>query len=122
VALYSYAVPTRDLQDAPEDARAAFAAELRSAFFARPAPVPELPTAGGVLVEIPGRADAPVVLQDNLGLQHAWRTDTTGVAGGLDLPAGAYTLRVDAPGVDPTPVHVQVGGDSVTVVRYAPAL
>jgi uncharacterized lipoprotein YddW (UPF0748 family) len=122
VALYSYAVPTRDLEDAPDDARDAFAADLRSAFFARPAPVPGLPPAGGVLVEVAGRQDASVVLQDSFGLQHAWRTDATGVAGGLDLPPGAYTVRVDAPGVDATPVQIQVTRESVTVVRYGPVL
>jgi uncharacterized lipoprotein YddW (UPF0748 family) len=42
VAMYSYAVPTRDLEDAGPEARAAFAAQLR-AVFTRPAPVPELP-------------------------------------------------------------------------------
>jgi uncharacterized lipoprotein YddW (UPF0748 family) len=42
VALYSYAVPTADLENASGDDRLAFAAELRS-IFARPAPVPDLP-------------------------------------------------------------------------------
>src|SRR5439155_20968592 len=42
VALYSYAVPTRDLEDASVADRQAFAAQLR-AIFARPAPVPDLP-------------------------------------------------------------------------------
>jgi uncharacterized lipoprotein YddW (UPF0748 family) len=42
VALYSYAVPTADLEDASRDDRQAFAAQLR-AVFARPAPVPDLP-------------------------------------------------------------------------------
>jgi uncharacterized lipoprotein YddW (UPF0748 family) len=42
VALYSYAVPTRDLENASQDDRQAFAAQLR-AVFVRPAPVPALP-------------------------------------------------------------------------------
>ncbi len=41
IALYSYAVPTADLEDADSNERFAFAAQLR-AIFARPAPVPEL--------------------------------------------------------------------------------
>jgi uncharacterized lipoprotein YddW (UPF0748 family) len=43
VALYSYAVPTADLVDASQDDRQAFAAQLR-AVFARPAPIPDLPS------------------------------------------------------------------------------
>jgi uncharacterized lipoprotein YddW (UPF0748 family) len=43
VAMYSYAVPTRDLEDASYADREAFAAQLRQ-FFTRPAPVPELPS------------------------------------------------------------------------------
>jgi uncharacterized lipoprotein YddW (UPF0748 family) len=42
VALYSYAVPTADLENASTADRMAFAAELRS-IFVRPAPVPALP-------------------------------------------------------------------------------
>jgi hypothetical protein len=42
VALYSYAVPTADLENASADDRLAFAAQLRSVF-TRPAPVPDLP-------------------------------------------------------------------------------
>jgi uncharacterized lipoprotein YddW (UPF0748 family) len=42
VALYSYAVPTRDLEGAGQADRQAFAAQLR-AVFVRPAPVPDLP-------------------------------------------------------------------------------
>jgi uncharacterized lipoprotein YddW (UPF0748 family) len=41
VALYSYAVPTRDLENASQDDRQAFAAQLRSVFV-RSAPVPDL--------------------------------------------------------------------------------
>lgn len=43
IALYSYAVPTRDLEDAPMVDRQAFAAQLR-AVFSRPAAVPALPS------------------------------------------------------------------------------
>ena len=43
VALDSYAVPTADLADASQEDRDAFAAQLRNVF-ARPAPVPDLPT------------------------------------------------------------------------------
>ncbi len=42
VALYSYAVPTRDLEGATRDDRQVFAAQLR-AVFVRAAPVPNLP-------------------------------------------------------------------------------
>jgi uncharacterized lipoprotein YddW (UPF0748 family) len=42
VALYSYAVPTADLENSGPDDRLAFAAQLRT-IFARPAHVPELP-------------------------------------------------------------------------------
>jgi uncharacterized lipoprotein YddW (UPF0748 family) len=42
VALYSYAVPTADLEDASFDDRMVFADQLRS-IFARPASVPDLP-------------------------------------------------------------------------------
>ncbi|MCA1644410.1 MAG: family 10 glycosylhydrolase [Chloroflexi bacterium] len=42
IALYSYAVPTRDLEYAGQEDRQAFAAQLR-AVFVRPAPVPVLP-------------------------------------------------------------------------------
>lgn len=43
IALYSYAVPTRDLEDASFVDRMTFASQLRS-LFARPAPVPTLPS------------------------------------------------------------------------------
>jgi uncharacterized lipoprotein YddW (UPF0748 family) len=42
IALYSYAVPTRDLENASAVDREAFAAQLRDVF-GRPAPVPSLP-------------------------------------------------------------------------------
>jgi uncharacterized lipoprotein YddW (UPF0748 family) len=43
VALYSYAVPTAELEGSTAEDRLAFAAQLRTVF-ARPARVPELPT------------------------------------------------------------------------------
>jgi uncharacterized lipoprotein YddW (UPF0748 family) len=43
VALYSYAVPTADLADASPADRTAFADQLRTVF-ARPAPIPDLPS------------------------------------------------------------------------------
>ncbi len=42
-ALYSYAVPTAELENSSADDRLAFAAQLR-AIFPRPARVPDLPT------------------------------------------------------------------------------
>lgn len=45
VALYSYAVPTSDLENASLDERMAFAGQLRSLVFQRPAPVPTLVSA-----------------------------------------------------------------------------
>jgi hypothetical protein len=42
VALYSYAVPTRDLEDGSREDRDAFAARLRAVFL-HPAPAPRLP-------------------------------------------------------------------------------
>jgi uncharacterized lipoprotein YddW (UPF0748 family) len=50
IAFYSYAVPTADLENGSADDRQAFAAQLRSVF-ARPAPVPDLPT--GLVVATP---------------------------------------------------------------------
>jgi uncharacterized lipoprotein YddW (UPF0748 family) len=124
IALYSYAVPTRDLEDASQEDRAAFAAELRS-IFARPAAVPELawlsrPMAGGVLVDIPGRADVSVVLSDDLAQRRSWRTDASGFAGAVDLPLGRYVVTVSGPGLDPTPIEIQVVAGRTTAVRFAP--
>jgi len=42
VALYSYAVPTRDLEESSREDRDAFGARLRTVFL-HPAPVPRLP-------------------------------------------------------------------------------
>jgi uncharacterized lipoprotein YddW (UPF0748 family) len=50
VALYSYAVPTADLENSGSEDRLAFASQLRG-IFARPARVPELPAS---LVATPG--------------------------------------------------------------------
>jgi hypothetical protein len=120
VALYSYAVPTRDLEEASDEDRAAFAAQLRSVF-ARPAPVPSLawmhqPTVGGVLIEVAGREGLNVVLENGAGLRRTWRTDGTGVAGGAEIPAGAYTLSVQ----DADSLSVQVNAGVTSVVRFVP--
>jgi uncharacterized lipoprotein YddW (UPF0748 family) len=123
VALYSYAVPTRDLEDASDDDRLTFAEQLRSVF-ARPAPVPELawlsrPTTGAVLVDIPGFADVSVALDGGTRRQ-TWRTDGTGLAGGVDLAPGQYVLTVSGPGLDTTPIDVQVQAGQTAAVRFAP--
>jgi uncharacterized lipoprotein YddW (UPF0748 family) len=120
IALYSYAVPTRDLEDANFDDRSAFAAQLRSVF-ARPAPVPDLvwmthPTTGGVLVDVPGRPEVSV----SLGGNRTWKTDATGFAGAVDVPLGRYLLTVVGQGIDPTPIPIQVVPGRTTAVRFAP--
>ncbi|MDQ3808736.1 MAG: family 10 glycosylhydrolase, partial [Chloroflexota bacterium] len=124
VALYSYAVPARDLERASDEARDAFAAQLRSVF-TRPAPVPELawlqpPAGGGLLVDVAGRPDLSVFVYDGPSQRRAWRTDSTGLAGGVDLPAGRYTLVVSGVGIDPTPVELEVQAGQTTSVRFAP--
>jgi uncharacterized lipoprotein YddW (UPF0748 family) len=124
VALYSYAVPTRDLEDASVEDRSSYAAQLRTVF-ARPAPVPELawlshPSGGSVLVDIPGHEGVPVVLTDGSGQRRAWRTDGTGFAGGLDLPVGKYVLTVTGQNIDPTPIELQVLAGRPTAIRFAP--
>jgi uncharacterized lipoprotein YddW (UPF0748 family) len=124
VALYSYAVPTRDLENASEDDRAAFAEQLRSVFTRR-APVPELawlsrPIAGAVLVDIPGFADVSVVLDDGAAARRVWRTDGTGLGGVVDVPPGHYVLTVSGPGLDTTPIDVQVLPGQTAAVRFAP--
>jgi hypothetical protein len=48
VALYSYAVPTADLENASMDDRLAYAAQLRSVFV-RPAPVPDVQAATAIV-------------------------------------------------------------------------
>jgi uncharacterized lipoprotein YddW (UPF0748 family) len=121
IALYSYAVPTRDLEDASQADRDAFATQLRS-ILSRPAPVPDLvwlshPLLGGVLVEVPGQDGARVLLTDSTGAQRTWRTDGTGVAGGFDVPPGSYTLTVNA-AVFP---QVEVRPGAVSVVHYGAA-
>lgn len=125
VALYSYAVPTRDLVDAPAAERDAFAASLRS-LFSRPAPVPDLawlshPSLGGALVDVAGRDGAAVALRDANGNVRRWRADGTGTAGSFDLPPGRYTLSVNDPHVDATPIQIDVRAGAVTTVRYASA-
>jgi hypothetical protein len=123
VALYSYAVPTRDLEDGSAEDRAAFAAQLRSVF-KRPAPVPDLawlsrPTSGGVLVDVPNRASVGVNLAD-AAQRRALRTDGSGFAGAVDVPAGRYVLTVDGPGLDTSPIDVEVVAGRTTAVRFAP--
>ncbi len=120
VALYSYAVPTRDLEDGSREDRSAFAAQLR-AVFARPAPVPDLawmthPATGGMLVDIPGRPSLLVSLDGT----RTWKTDATGFAGAVDLAPGRYTLTVIGQGIDPTPIGIQVVPGRTTAVRFAP--
>jgi uncharacterized lipoprotein YddW (UPF0748 family) len=124
VALYSYAVPTRDLENGSLDDRAAYAARLRTVF-PRPAPVPDLawmshPSSGGVLVDIPGHEGVPVVLTDARGQQLAWLTDGTGLAGGVDVPTGGYVLTVTGQGIDPTPIELDVLAGRATAIRFAP--
>jgi len=116
VALYSYAVPTRDLENASDEDRAAFATRLRSVF-AKPAPVPALawmnqPSSGGVLVEISGREGLSVVLDDGNGVRRTWRTDGVGIAGSHDVPPGAYVLSIGEAG-DSYSVLVNAGLTSV---------
>jgi len=124
VAIYSYAVPTRELEGASQVDRDAFAAELRG-IFSRPAPVPRLawlnqPLVGSILVDVEGHANVAVSLDDALGQRHTWRTDGTGETGATDLPPGPATVTVQDPAVDPVPVSIEVTAGSVTVIRYAP--
>jgi uncharacterized lipoprotein YddW (UPF0748 family) len=118
VALYSYAVPTRDLEGASEGDRLAFAAQLRSAF-ARPAPVPPIawltrPANGSLLVEVPGREGVSVALVDLAGRRLVWRTDGTGVAGSAEIQPGTYTLSI---GDSAESVSVLVNPGLTSVVR-----
>jgi uncharacterized lipoprotein YddW (UPF0748 family) len=124
IALYSYAVPARDLEDASNEDHAAFAAQLRTVFL-KPAPVPDLswmsrPSTGGVLVDIPRHENVGVVLEDGAGGRRNWRTAGSGFAGGVDIPAGAYVLRVTGPGVDGTPIDLEVQPGRTTAIRFAP--
>lgn len=123
VALYSYAVPTRDLEDASVEEHAAFAQHLRNVF-SKPAPVPDLawlhrPTHGGVLVDIPRHEGIAVTLEDASGARRAWRTDGSGFAGSGEIPAGQYTLSVSGPGVDDTPIELWVQPGRTTAIRFA---
>ncbi|MBV9174964.1 MAG: family 10 glycosylhydrolase [Chloroflexi bacterium] len=116
VALYSYAVPTRDLENAASSDRDAFAAQLRSVF-ARPAPVPDLawlahPALGGVLLEAPGQDGLQIVLRDAAGTQRTLRTDGTGVTGAFDLSPGSYTLTLNG-----TTQQMQITAGAVTLLR-----
>lgn len=124
VALYSYAVPAHDLENASQDERDAVAAQLRTVF-TRPAPAPPLawlshPSMGGILVDAPGRDGLTVVVQaqGQAAPPRTWRTDGTGVAGAFDLPPGVYTLSVQDPSLGPAPASVQVVAGAVSVVRY----
>jgi hypothetical protein len=124
VALYSYAVPARGLDDATAADRDAFAARLRE-LFPRPAPAPQLawqlrPSSGGLAVEFPGREGVGVLVTDGAGVVRSWRTDGTGLAGAVELAPGQYSLTVSAPDVDPTPFQARVEPGATTLVRLAP--
>ncbi len=124
VALYSYAVPARDLEDASVEEHAAFASTLRGVF-PRPAPVPDLawlshPAGGGFVVDIPAREGVAIQLVDQSGQRRNLTTDGTGFAGALDLPAGAYTLRVSGPAIDSTPIDVEIVPGRTISIRFAP--
>jgi uncharacterized lipoprotein YddW (UPF0748 family) len=123
VALYSYAVPARELEDATPADRAAFAARLRE-LFPRPAPTPNLawqqsPVSGGLAIEVPGHEDVAVAIEGD-GPGYRWRTDGTGLAGAVEVPAGRYVVTIGAPDVDPTPFEVQVTLGTTTLIRLAP--
>jgi hypothetical protein len=86
--------------------------------------VPELtwqkaPRDGGLLVDIPGHEAVPITLIAQSGIQRVYSTDGTGLAGGIDVPAGQYALSVDGPGLDSAPVYVDVEVGRITAVRYA---
>ena len=124
VALYSYATPARDLEDASDEDHAAFAAQLRTVF-PRPAPLPDLawmsrPGVGGVVVDIPAREGVQVSLQNQAGQRRSWSTDGTGFAGSGDIPPGDYTLVVNGPAIDDTPIDVQVQAGRSIAIRFAP--
>jgi uncharacterized lipoprotein YddW (UPF0748 family) len=121
VALYSYAVPARGLDESTPADRDAFAARLRE-LFARPAPTPALQPSlvGGLGIEVPGREGLPVMLQDSQGNTRQWSTDGTGLAGGVDLAPGRYTITVTAPDVDPTPFQADVTAGSTRLIQLAP--
>jgi uncharacterized lipoprotein YddW (UPF0748 family) len=123
VAVYSYAVPTRDLEHGSIEDRAAFAARLRI-LFPRPADAPALAwqigmTTGSLLVEVPGRENVLVQLEGEPA-RRTWRTDGMGVAGGVDVPPGRYLLSVLAPEVDATPIEVRIEAGRTLTVRFGP--
>jgi hypothetical protein len=121
VALYSYAVPALGLDASTATDRDSFAARLRE-LFPRPAPTPALAglVSGGLGIEIPGHEGVSMTVDDGLGTLRTWVTDGTGLAGGVDLGPGRYTVTVSAPDVDPTPFQVQVVAGSASLVRLAP--
>lgn len=124
VALYSYAVPTNETSLDGAALRESALAAL-SQVFPRPAPVPALPwqatpTSGAVLVDVPGREGTLVRLLGASSFE--WWTDGTGLAGSADVPPGAYSATVIAPGVDAAPLPVTVEAGRVTTVRYTGSL
>jgi hypothetical protein len=123
VALYSYAVPTRDLEDSTQADREAFAARLRE-LFPRPAPAPSLawqqsPASGGLAIEVPGHEGISVVAEGS-GTSYVWRTDGTGLAGAVEVTPGRYVVTVFAPDVDSMPFEVRVTPGTTALVRLAP--
>jgi hypothetical protein len=63
-----------------------------------------------------------VTVDDALGKTRQWSTDGTGLAGGVDLSPGRYTIRVTAPDVDPTPFQANVIAGSTTLIQLAPGV
>jgi uncharacterized lipoprotein YddW (UPF0748 family) len=122
VALYSYAVPARGLDESTPADRDAFAARLRE-LFSRPAPTPGLGwqglASGALGIELPGREGLAVTVEDSLGKTRLWSTDGTGLAGGVDLAPGHYTITVSAPDVDPSPFQADVVTGSTTLIQLA---
>jgi uncharacterized lipoprotein YddW (UPF0748 family) len=124
IALYSYATPARDQEGASEAEQAAFAAQLRT-IFPKPVPPPDLawlnhPTSGGVLVDIPGHEGVAVSLDAAAGQRRTWTTDGTGFSGSVDIPPGHYVLSVSGPGVDGTPIDLDVLAGRTIAIRFAP--
>jgi hypothetical protein len=119
VALYSYAVPARDLEDPSAIDRESVAARLRL-LFPRPAPVPDLPVTSGLAVDVPGHEDVAITADNGEGGLRTWRTDGTGLGGAGDLQPGRYRVTISAPDVDPTPFEVRVTPGTMTLVRLGP--
>jgi uncharacterized lipoprotein YddW (UPF0748 family) len=121
VALYSYAVPARGLDDATAADRNDFASRLRE-LFPHPAPAPDLgPSAtGGLAIEVAGRENVAVSIDDGQGDVRSWQTDGTGLAGGVDLPPGRYAVVVSAADVDPSPFEARVQAGATTLIQLAP--